>query len=342
MNLKELSRLLGLSQTTVSRALNGYPEVNEMTRERVMTVARQNHYRPSARAKALATGRAMAIGHVIPLGPRNASVNPVAADLLAGAAEAYAAAGYEMHLSVVPPDQVERTYRELAAKRAVDGVIVDGPIPEDPRIPLLSRLGLPFVVNGRSSGTDLAYNWLDMNNSGAFERATGFLIDLGHRRIGLVNGPAMMDFARRRRHGYEAAQRARGIEPDPALVQEAEMTEAHGHRSARAMLASDDPPTAFLVSSIISAVGVRRAIEESGLRMGRDVSVITHDDELGYLRNGEEVPIFTATRASVRQAGKAAAEMLLTAIANPCNPPEGRLIEATLVVGGSTGPLRQH
>ena len=104
------------------------------------------------------------------------------------------------------------------------------------------------------------------------------------------------------------------------------------------MLALSDPPTAILAASMISAIGVRRAIEEAGLTIGKDVSVITHDDELSYLRNGQDVPIFTATRSSVHQAGRVLAEMLLRRIEDPSAVPEQILLEAELVVGRSTGP----
>ena len=81
----------------------------------------------------------------------------------------------------------------------------------DTRIPLLTEIGLPFVVHGRSSEATLPYAWLDVNNRRAFERATEFLLDLGHRRIALINGREGMDFAFRRRHGYVNALAARGI-----------------------------------------------------------------------------------------------------------------------------------
>ena len=339
MNLKQLSQKLGLSQTTVSRALNGYPEVNESTRARVLEAARRYHYRPNTRAKSLATGRAMAIGHIIPLSTRHEIVNPVFSDFIAGAGEVYARAGYDMLLSVVSDAAEERAYRELRAKGSVDGVIVHGPKLADARIPLLADLGLPFVVHGRATGSETPYSWVDVNNRRAFERATELLLDLGHRRIAFLNGLETMDFAVRRRRGFEAALAARGLVADPALMRSEEMTEAYGYRSARAMLAADGPrPTAFLASSLITAIGLRRVIEEAGLRMGRDISVVTHDDELSYLANGEEVPIFTATRSSVREAGRRAAGMLIGLIEAPDTGPAQDLMEAQLVIGGSTGP----
>ena len=99
---------------------------------------------------------------------------------------------------------------------------------------------------------------------------------------------------------------------------------------------------AFLVASMISGMGVRRAVESSGLVVGRDVSIIIHDDELSYLPNGGPdggaVPLFTATRSSVREAGRLSAEMLLSLIARPDLGPQEHLLEAELIISQSTGP----
>lgn len=338
MNLKQLAAELGLSQTTVSRALNGFPEVNAATRVRVMEAARKHDYRPNMRARGLATGRAMAIGHIIPVSTRHEIVNPVFADFIAGAGEVYSANDYDMVLSIVTDAEESDAYRKLRARGSVDGVIVHGPKIDDPRIGLLTDIGLPFVVHGRSSRVTLPYSWLDVNNRRAFERATDFLLDLGHRRIALLNGLEDMDFAHRRRAGFEAALAGRGVALEPARMTSSEMTEAAGHEAAARMLAGPDAPTAFLTASFISAMGVRRAIEEAGLKIGRDISVLTHDDELSYLRNGGDVPIFTATRSSVREAGRLAAGMLIARINDPAGGHRDRLLEASLVVGQSTGP----
>ncbi len=340
MNLKELSAKLGLSQTTVSRALNGYPEVSEATRRRVMEAADIYNYRPSTRAKALATGRSMAIGHVIPVSTTHELVNPIFSDFIAGAGEIYAANGYDMLLSVVSDENEAKAYRDLAAKGSVDGVIVHGPRKTEPRIPLLKGTRLPFVVHGRASEEDGDYCWVDVNNRRAFYRAVEFLVDLGHRRIALVNGNEQMDFAARRRDGYLQAMKNRGLLIDECLMLSDEMTEVYGFTTARDLLQRADRPTAFLVSSIITAIGVRRAVEDLGLKLGRDVSLITYDDELSYLGNGGDEPIFTALRSSVREAGRRSAEMLLTRIANPKAPPPQTLLEAQLVVGQTTGPAQ--
>ncbi|WP_171209256.1 MULTISPECIES: LacI family DNA-binding transcriptional regulator [unclassified Ruegeria] len=338
MNLKQLSETLGLSQTTVSRALNGYPEVKEETRERVQAAAAKHGYRPNSWAKGLATGRSMVIGHVIPSSSQHEMVNPIFGDFVAGAAKTYADHGYDMMFSNAEDTSIEKAYRNLFQRGAVDGVVLQGPKVNEPRIEVLTRMGVPFIVHGRSTGVTSPYDWIDVNNKRSFQRATQFLIDLGHRRIALINGLEDMDFAKRRRDGYLAALIDAGLEPIPSLMRSAEMTEVYGHHETRGMLQLDHPPSAILCSSMISAVGVRRALDEAGLRMGQDVSVIAHDDDLSYLKNGQDVPIFTATRSSVRMAGELAAEMLINRIQAPSEPVMTQLLEAELVVGRSTGP----
>lgn len=341
MTLKELSQILGLSPTTVSRALNGYPEVRVETRRRVEAAARLHNYTPNTRAKRLAMGRAMTIGHVLPMSKEHEMVNPIFSDFIAGAGERYRQSGYGLLLTVVRDEDEAATYQELARSMDVDGVVVHGPKVNDPRIAMLKELGLPFVVHGRSSDTAADYSWVDVNNRSAFRRGTEFLLDLGHTRIGLINGLAEMDFVMRREAGFRQAMAARGAEVDPTLMTNGEMTEPYGYRAAREMLSRSDPPTALILSSIIPAIGARRALEDLSLTPGRDVSLLVHDDDLSYFRNYGDVPLYTATRSSVREAGEMSADLLLERIAEPDSPTRSVLLEADLVVGQSTARVRE-
>lgn len=337
MNLKELSEKLGLSQTTVSRALNGFPEVSEATRKKVVQESRKSNYKPNSRAKGLATGKSMAIGHVIPISTRHEIVNPVFGDFIAGASETYSKKGYDLILSLVEDGSEERAYREMYSKGAVDGIILHSPRMADERIALLQEIGIPFLVHGRASNLADNYSWLDVDNEGAFFRVTEFLLELGHRRISLVNGLEHLDFAHSRRKGFVSALRDAGIDANLDFMFSNEMTEVYGYQSAQFALEHNEPPTAFICSSMISAIGVRRAIYERGLELGKDISVVTFDDELSYLANGSDVPIFTAARSSVRTAGLRSAEMLLDIIQTPGASPQHQLFEVELVVGQSTG-----
>lgn len=338
MNLKMLSEVLGLSQTTISRALNGYPEVSEKTRKRVEQAAREHNYSPNRGASTLATGRSMTIGHVLSEATSNELVNPIFGDFIAGASEIYKANKYDMLFSLVKNEEEADIYNSLLRRGVVDGVVLQAPKISDERIKMLEKLGIPFVVHGRSSKSDASYSWVDVNNRSAFRRATEFLLDLGHRRIALINGLTSLDFAQRRYFGYCEALKSRGVEIDSDLVTGSEMTEVYGYMAAKEMLLQRSPPTAILTASMISAIGVRRAVQELGLTLGKQVSIVTHDDELSYLNNGQQIPIFTATRSSVRKAGRIAAQMLIDRIESPNAPKAEVLLEAELVLGASTGP----
>lgn len=339
MNLKEFSGRLGLSPTTVSRALGGYPEVNDETRQRVTDAALKFNYQPNKRARALATGRSFNIGHVLSSSNKDQLVNPIFGDFVAGVTETSGAFGYSLSLTVTDSDNEAALFRKLKSEGAVDGIVLQAPLMNDDRIGLLREIGMPFVVHGRATSVTTPYAWVDVNNTRAFERAGQFLLDLGHDRIGLVNGDEAMDFAFRRRAGFEAALATRGIVPNPTYFSSGEMTEANGYDAVRAMLALPTPPTAFIMSSVISAIGARRAVQEAGMTLGREVSLIAHDDDLSYLSNRQTVPMFTAVRSSVREAGRQIARILVDQIADPNGPPAHKLLEAELVVGASTGPV---
>jgi LacI family transcriptional regulator len=338
MNLKELSAKLGLSQTTVSRALNGYPEVNEATRQRVLAAAERHGYRPSPAARRLATGRAQALGIVFPM-ERNVLLDPLFIEFLAGVCEVAGRHGFDILVSPTTADQELATYERLARDGTVDAVILSSPGLEDERIRRVAKRGFPAVVHGRPN-SDVQIASLDIDNEGAFHQAGRFLAQLGHRRIALLNGDEKLSFAADRRAGFVRALREAGIEPGDELFFSGQMSVENGYRFARAALAGPRPPTAFLCASILVALGAQRAIAESGLSIPDDVSVIAHDDEMPSFRADHLHPPMTTTRSSIRAAGVRVAEMAIARIGG--QPPEGlrEVWPVELVVRGSTGPAR--
>lgn len=337
MKLKELSELLGLSQTTVSRALGGYPEVSEKTRRDVVLAAARHGYAPNAHARSLATGQSKVLGCVVPVSSRNEILNPIFSDFLAGVGEACAKGGFDISLKVVDDGAEEEAFRTMKSTSSVGGVILQSPRVDDARITLLRDLGLPFIVHGRSSEHEGPYSWLDVNNTRAMHRATSFLLELGHRRIALVNGPEYLDFAVRRRTGFLRALAEAGAEADTSLMFASDMTALHGYQGARAILERDDPATAIVAASTVVAWGIKQALDELGLRLKTDVSVVTFDDAISYLGNTAAMPVFTAVRSSVRTAGSRIANILITQIGLGDHTPVHELLEADLILGMSTG-----
>ena len=334
MNLKQLASELGLSQTTVSRALNGYPEVNEATRRRVAETAARLGYRPNASARRLATGRAGAFGWVL----HNNSYGPHTVEFLGGLAERLIHDEIDILVSTVTSEDEEiAAYHRAAASKRVDAVVLASPYPNDRRIGVLHELKLPFILHGRAE-SPLPHAWLDIDNAGATERATTHLLDLGHRRIALLNGPRGMTFAINREAGYRAAFAARNEAVNSAFVVNSVFTDEMGFRNAQRMLERSPSPTAFVAGSMMTALGVFRAIRSAGLVLGKDVSMIAHDDVFPYLNADNMVPSMSTTRSSIRAAGTRVAELLTQMLAGKPAADIHELWPVDLVLRESTGP----
>lgn len=335
MRLKELATHLGLSQTTVSRALNGYPEVNEATRLRVTETAQRLGYRPNASALRLATGRSGAIGMVL---RGSSEFGPHTSEFMGGLGGRLAQEEVDILVTTVETQADEiAAYRRAAASQKVDAFILHSPTLHDERAELLLELKIPFVLHGR---TNIGQNvpWLDIDNTGAVERATSHLLDLGHRRIALLNGIKGRTFAEHRELGYLAALSARGVSFDPALMSNTPFTDEVGFRVAQSMLELRPRPTAFLSGSMMTALGVFRAIRQAGLVLGKDVSMIAHDDVFPYLNADNMYPTMSTTRSSIRQAGVRMAELLLQLLAGKPADDIHELWPVDLVLRQSSGP----
>jgi LacI family transcriptional regulator len=339
MNLKRLAAELGLSQTTVSRAINGFPEVSEKTRHRVQAAAQSLGYRPSPAARRLATGVSGTLGLIFPA-QRNMLIDLIFTEFLSGTLERAAELGFDISLALVRAGMTEEeAYRQAVRNARVDGIILSSPLLEDPRPALLSDLGMPFILHGRSR-IDVPHVYLDIDNRGAFHDATRLLIDHGHRRIALLNDDLRYNFAMDRQDGFCAALKEAGRVRDRGLMANGPMVEEHGLTAARTMLARADAPTAFLCSSIFQATGVYRACREAGLRIGTDVAVIAHDDCLSAASPDRMEPPLTTTQSSISDAGRVITERLVGLAHNSTEPMASEIWPVTLIIRESTPPRR--
>lgn len=338
MNLKQLSELLGLSQTTISRALNGYPEVNAETRQKVMRVAAETGYRPNRAARRLATGKAGSLGLVMPISDEQPA-DMHFAEFQSGLADE--CLKHDFHFVIMPahPQREEQAIRDLVNSGSVDAYYLAYMRARDPRIDMAKSLALPFIVHGRSLGIAEDYPFLDVDNEDAFDAAARHLLALGHRRFGLINGPGDLDFACRRQIGVERALADRGLRLDPEACSNTVMSDANGYVQMTRLLRLDPHPTAILCASTVLALGAVRAVREAGLQMGRDISLIAHDDDLMLLKPEHFSTPLTTTRSSLREAGRRIAARLIAAVTEPETVmPQQELWKAELDIRASTGP----
>jgi LacI family transcriptional regulator len=304
--LKALAKSLGLSMTTVSRAINGYSDVSEKTRERVLQAAHELDYRPHSAARRLASGRAEAVGFVIPLGA-GAFSNPFYGEFLAGVGARLENDEIDLTVFAAAEGAAEmRIYRRLVDRKRVDGVILALTRRHDERIAFLEEHGVPFVSFGRTE-TDHPYAWLDIDNEAGFRHVTKHLIAQGHRRVGLINYLTQYNFAHLRLMGYRHALAEHALPFDPALVCEGEMGEPAGQRFTHQLLDLPDPPTAIICASYFAGTGVRLALQARRLELGRDISLIVYEDAPVSAPD----PTLSVLRQPIYECGVAAADMLL-------------------------------
>ncbi len=186
VTIRDLARTLNLSITTVSRALDGYSDVSEKTRQRVILTAQQLGYSPSSAARQLRRKRSDAIGYILPTSSPRFS-DPFFATFLAGLCDEAAEHQIELIVSSSPPDSdLEKAmYQRWFQSLRVDGVILNRIRAQDWRIRYLAENKVPFVTLGRlPSHQDSPF--ILVNERGGFERLVTYLIQKGHKRVAYV------------------------------------------------------------------------------------------------------------------------------------------------------------
>ena len=272
MNLKSLAHNLGISKTTVSRALNGYPEVNALTRERVLAAAKEAGYEPNPMARSLAVGRTNVFGIIYPLLPSDLG-DPMFLDVVGGMSAALEKS--KMNLIIAPVSQQNElpSYEQMVRGRRVDGLVVSRTLVHDPRIAYLLKVGFPFVAHGRTE-LEQPYAWFDYDNQAGIALACAHLLELGHQRIAMISAPLAFNFARQRRDGFQACLQGAGLAPDPAHLIDNTLDRRSGYQAMQQLLATTPRPSAVIVDNHLSGVGAVRALLDAGIAIGREMSVI--------------------------------------------------------------------
>jgi len=320
----------GVSRTTVSLVLNDRSEsIPETTRRRVLEAARELGYHPDHSARGLAGGRSQTLALVLRQTAEQVAGDALLAETLRGLATAARSASFRVLVEPLTPG--EATYGDLVRSGRADGVVVSGPLFDDPELADLVAEGFPIVIQGHLPGASAPS--VDIDNGASARLAVDHLLELGHRRIACITNAALTyTAAADRLAGYREALATAGVATASELVEEGAFDAASGHRAMTRILERGRPDAVFAASDVV-ALGAIGALREAGLRVPDDVSVVGFDDIplAAYFD-----PPLTSIRVPAHDLGLAAGHALLDRIAGR-EVPDRTLLPTELIVRASTG-----
>ncbi|QYR20702.1 LacI family transcriptional regulator [Paenibacillus sp. sptzw28] len=339
---KEVAKLAGVSEATVSRVLNGVGPVKEDTRERVMAAARQLNYVPSALAQRFARSKSGNLGVILPLLPKvNLFSTYYFSEILSGIGITAKERGYDLLLLFRKPEE-PREYADLFRMQKIDGCIILGAQDVPDERAALSELQegqYPFcLVNQRFDGQP--YNTVDADQRMGSYAAAKHLIGQGYERIIFLNGPSVYSNSLDRLEGYRQALSEAGLEYDPSMVLVGNYSQKSGyeHAEAVARLLGNGRKNAVIAANDRMAIGLLQGLKECGVYVGKDLALFGCDDSDGARLTD---PPLSSISVPFYKIGCEAASRLLDIIMGTPEQKNGFSVKlpVQLAVRVSSGPL---
>lgn len=335
-NIKQVAKVAGVSIKTVSRVINNNPEVAEETRQRVRQVIEDLDYRPNMLARGLVNGKANAVGVIIHHSAHEIFTYPVFSDALKGISKVLSDHRLDLLLHLA---HGKAPYIDLYRQHRADGLILMSLPLNDPHLDGLIGSNAPFVSTCRLVEDDTATTWVEPDFFNGTIQIVDHLVALGHRRIGLLAGPADLGSARLRLKGFHQRMAEHSIPISESLIVYGDLFQETGRRLAEVLMRHNPPPTALICSDDMVALEAIQRLQELGYRVPDDVSVIGCDDAI-LARYA--TPALTTIRQDSYMKGYLAATRLIERMAGSpqTTPPTQTLLEMNLIVRESTGPVK--
>ena len=341
---EEVAKLAGVSRATVSRTLNGSERISMKTRTRVHEAIAQLGYEPNTVAQNLVRRRSTTIALGLfpndaqsPLSHFDMSQYYFYIDVLRSVEQQGVSSGYDLLLPAQPLGSSLKNYVSSLKTRRVAGTIMMALGPTDPRIQALITADIPSVfIDDMAQGTHATY--VKSDNVGGVRQAVEYLLQLGHRRIALIHGLTIHIPGLERLMGYQQALANAALIPDPGLIRQSGWDTDDAYTVTKQLLQERRDFTAIIAGSDLMAVGVLQALQEEGIAVPDEMSLMGFDDVnlCRYM-----TPRLSTIRQDRMEMGKNAVRLLIAMIndkaeATPC------IIPTTLVPRGSTGPAPEH
>lgn len=320
----------GVSYATVSRVVNNKPHVKPETRAKVLRAMTNLGYQANLQARSLAGGKSNVIGLlVVDLATQYIG------EIIHGIDDVLAGNQYELMLYTTHRRKVkESTYVNMMARGLADGLLIVLPREPEAYLQWLRQREFPYVLIDQFGINESDLSVTATNNQGGYE-ATKHLIDLGHRRIGIITGWMDMISACHRLDGYRAALNDNNIPYDERLVYEGNFTRRCGFQGTNELLDSPQPPTAIFASNDDTAFGVADAALARNIKVPAELSVVGFDD---IPMAASHIPPLTTVRQPLEDMGQSATRMLLNLIQNPEEAQASIVLPTKLILRETTAP----
>jgi DNA-binding LacI/PurR family transcriptional regulator len=328
VSIKDIARALGVSHSTVSRALRDSPLVRAETVSEIKQKAYALGYRPSAVARSLVTRETRTIGIVV-----TTIADPFHGEVVTGIEEVAGAAGYSVILasSHREPEREIRAVRALQERR-VDGILVASSRVGDLYLSAMTEMRVPIVLINNQHDGQLVYS-VSVDNENAAREAVQHLIDLGHKRIAYLGDRFGSHSDAERLAGYRSAIDAAGIAFDSEMVAQGDSSPEGSAPGVYRLLARPERPTALFCYNDMSSLAALRVAGELGLTVPDKLSIIGFDDLFfaAYLQ-----PPLTTIHQPRREMGREATELLLALLKGEPVASQRIAVKGELIVRGST------
>jgi len=342
--IRRLAQHLDISIGTVSRALNGKPDVNEKTRQRVLEAAAELGYVPNQAGRSLRKGSTGVVGFMMQTGAQITGEGDVFfMSVFDGVQTVFARHQLDLVALLCSSEEDPDDYlQRIVVRGFADALIISATKRVDPRIEFLASRNIPFVALGRSE-TDAGQPWLDLDFEGMAKLGVDRLVSKGHRRIGVFVPHDDLNLGHVFLDSYRKALTSHGILFDPAMVFRAYPNERGGHQIAESVAAmpQEQRPTGFVLTNEVMSVGLYRGLHDAGIEPGKDFAIIGRDSPHAHYLT----PKLTCFRISLRDLGIALAESLLATMPEFADQyPLGvvrRVMPMELVEGDSDMPVQR-
>ncbi|WP_424814795.1 LacI family DNA-binding transcriptional regulator [Roseococcus sp. YIM B11640] len=328
VTIRDVARLVGVSEATVSNALAGKPIVAAETKERVRRAATELGYQISPIARALRTGHSGTVGIVV-----SNLANPFYADLLLGISSVLTPLGYQTIIcNTESREDLQEWHMTHLLRHMVDGILLLSYSSRTEDTTRALKAGVPLVSFWRRTGGSET-SFVGLDDAAGMRAALEHLWSLGHRRVGLLRAHLGSSPSDAREAEFRRFLEEHGAPPAPGCVAEAEISIEGGREGTARMLTLPEPPTAVIATSDIMALGATVAAADRGLAVPGGLSVVGFEDTFVAA-----LPQIQLTTVSVprRELGVRAAEMLLERIAAPSQPVRELVLQPGFVIRGTT------